>query len=548
MYYEENFWSNYGNNLCNMHNGGVQPLISDISVSAVVSDYKLYDGYYLEYIKYDEDGDGTYDYIEITDCDNSVDNSATEIEIPGEIDGVKVTVIRSNAFSGCTNLTSVNILDGVTSIDFCAFDCTSLTSINIPKSVTYIDGSAFLDCTNLSDIEVAAENEKYSSIDGVLFNKDKTELIEYPIGNPRTEYNIPDSVTSIAYRAFAYCESLSNVSIPESVISIETDAFKLCTNLTSINIPDSVTDIGWDVFEGTALTKSQTGVKYADTWVVDCDEDVITAEIKDGTRGIADYAFRLCENLESINIPDGLTSIGWAAFDHCTSLVNINIPDGVTYIGAFNNCTSLTNIDIPDSVTSIGSNAFYFCKSLTSIDIPDSVTSIGSYAFHDCTRLTNIKIPNSVTYIDSKAFEECTSLTNVNIPNSVTNIEEGAFIHCTDLESIIIRNPDCVIYDDKKTISNGYDSEKGGYYFTGTIYGHENSEAQDYAEKCSYEFKIIGDLNGDGTVSSADAVLMNEFLTNSEISQDIPTAVADMNGDGVINVFDLIILKRYLLS
>ena len=205
-------------------------------------------------------------------------------------------------------------------------------------------------------------------------------------------------------------------------------------------------------------------------------------------------------------------------------------------------------------MTSIGWCAFNGCTSLTSVTITDSVTNIGDYAFYKCTSLTSITIPNSVTIIERGAFSDCTSLTSINIPDSVTNIGKSAFVSCTNLESITIKNPDCVIYDDKETISNGYDSEKGECYFTGTIYGYENSTAQAYAEKYGRIFKIIndenvkGDLNGDGTVSSADAVLMNEFLTNSGTSQDILTAVADMNGDGVINVFDLIILKRYLLS
>ena len=259
-----------------------------------------------------------------------------------------VSDIESSAFAGCENLTSVSISGSVKSISRGMFDgCTSLTSVSIPASVTSIGFLAFSECTSLTAIEVDPANQAYSSLDGVLFSKDKTALEVYPVGNERTEYIIPDSVTTIESHAFAGCENLTSVSISGSVKSIAFAAFMECKNLTSVSIPESVTSIG-------------------------------------------DTAFGGCTSLTSVTIPDSVTSIGPAAFSNCTSLTSVVIPDSVTRISTstFSICTSLTTVTIPDSVTSIGDMAFYFCDNLTAITIPDSVTSISSDAFFGCNNLT----------------------------------------------------------------------------------------------------------------------------------------------------------------
>ena len=239
-----------------------------------------------------------------------------------------------------------------------------------------------------------------------------------------TSVTIPDSVTSIGYKAFDDCTSLTSVTIPDSVTSIGDSAFSGCTSLTSVTIPDSVTSIGDSAFSGCTSLTSVT--------------------IPDSVTSIGDWAFSYCTSLTSVTLPDSVTSIGYEAFFNCTSLTSVTIPDGVTSIGedAFRNCTSLTSVTIPDSVTRIGERAFYYCTSLTSVTIPDSVTSIGEFAFSGCTSLTSVTIPDSVTSIGGWAFYECTSLTSVTIPGSVTRIGVGAFASCTSLTSVTI--PDSV--------------------------------------------------------------------------------------------------------
>ena len=150
--------------------------------------------------------------------------------------------------SGCfqdLKIKSVVIPYSVTSIGNGAFYyCTSLTLITIPDSVTKIGNRAFALCYSLTSINVAENNNIYSSVDGVLFNKDKTVLIQYPEGKVDIEYTIPNSVTSIGCEAFRGCKSLTTISIPESVTIIGHGAFYNCTSLTTLTIPDSVTSIG----------------------------------------------------------------------------------------------------------------------------------------------------------------------------------------------------------------------------------------------------------------------------------------------------------------
>ena len=224
--------------------------------------------------------------------------SLTSMTIPRS-----VVSIGYDAFGWCESLTSVTILDGVRSIGNSAFtDCKSLTSVTIPNSVTSIGRGAFSSCASLTGIWVAEGNSHYSSdASGVLFNKDKTTLVQCP--GAFAAYTIPDSVTSIGRYAFYGCTSLTSVTIPGSVTSIGVYAFDSCASLISVTIPDGVTSIG-------------------------------------------DSAFDYCTSLTSVTIPGSVTSIGDSVFYHCTSLASVTIPDSVTSIGnyAFSCCGSLTDV------------------------------------------------------------------------------------------------------------------------------------------------------------------------------------------------------------
>ena len=180
-------------------------------------------------------------------------SSLTNIAIPNS-----VTSIGKFAFSGCNGLEQINIPDSVISIgDYAFYYCSNLRNFSIPAAVISIGNNAFSWCNSLNSITVSANNPCYISMNGVLLNKDQTELIQYPIGKKEMNYVIPNSVTSIGNNAFAGCGSLENITIPNGLTSIGEGAFHGCFNLPNIIIPDNVTSIenmhSWGVVSWSVL-------------------------------------------------------------------------------------------------------------------------------------------------------------------------------------------------------------------------------------------------------------------------------------------------------
>jgi uncharacterized membrane protein len=307
--------------------------------------------------------------------DFAYNDTVTSVTIPDS-----VTYIGVSAFSSCYNLTSVTIPNSVTSIGKWAFeDCSSLTSVTIPDSVTSIGVWAFSYCESLTAINVAAGNLYYKSLNGVLFSKDGTELIQYPAGKTGLTYQIPNSVTYIGVSAFEYCYNLTSVTIPDSVTDIGEWAFCDCSSLTSIDIPDSVTSIGeWAFYycdSLTAINVAAGNLYYKSLNGVLCS--------KDGTELIQ---YPGGKTGSTYQIPNSVTYIGVSAFEYCYNLTSVTIPNSVTSIGdfAFWDCSNLTSVTIPDSVASIGYGAFAYCGSLTSAYFNGNAPSyFGDYVFDD---------------------------------------------------------------------------------------------------------------------------------------------------------------------
>jgi len=189
--------------------------------------------------------------------------SLTVVTIPD-----KVTSIGKGAFCSCSRLIKISILNGVTRINGFVFDkcinlasislpdsvniienysfwnCSNLTNITIPKNVSIIEDSVFPSCTSLTAINVDSENKTYSSMDGVLYNKNKTVLFKYPEGKTDYTFTVPNTVIKIWENAFYHCTNLSQVIIQEGILTIENNAFLNCSNLIRIIIPNSLTSIG----------------------------------------------------------------------------------------------------------------------------------------------------------------------------------------------------------------------------------------------------------------------------------------------------------------
>ena len=159
-----------------------------------------------------------------------------------------VTIIDNETFCECTDLTNVTIPDSVTTIDYCAFgNCDSLTSITIPKSVTDLDNDAFLGCSNLN-ITVSTDNPNYSDIDGVLFNKDKTELVAYAKDLVCPTYIVPNTVKTIGAYSFSNCRYLNMLILTNGVNKTGRCAFYGCSALKKIFLPKSLTYIEASTF------------------------------------------------------------------------------------------------------------------------------------------------------------------------------------------------------------------------------------------------------------------------------------------------------------
>ncbi len=399
-------------------------------------------------------------------------SSLTSVTIPSS-----VVTIGFNAFTSCSSLTSVTlnsnailnnrdynsvglyyifgdqveeyiIGDSITSIGSDAFrGCTSLTSITIPNSVTSI-GKYVFNATGIYNNEANWEN-------GVLYISNCLIEAKDDISGA---YIIKEGTRLIADWAFAFCRSLTSITIPESVTSIGENAFEYCTFTRFIN--NSSLNAKENQYWGATIYE-ENGLCIVDSVVVDCLESATSVVIPDTIIAIGDYAFEECSSLVSVTIPNSVKSIGEGAFFECVSLTSIMIPNSVINIGeiAFVYCSSLANMTvevgntiydsrnncnaiietatnkliagcknttIPTNVTSIGMNAFYACP-ITSITIPNSVTTIGAGAFAECDLLKSLAIPRSVTTIGEAAFALCESLILLDIPNTVSRIGMDAF-------------------------------------------------------------------------------------------------------------------------
>ncbi len=329
-----------------------------------------------------------------------------------------VASVGARAFEHCILLRSVELPDSVLSIGENAFSrCESLVSASIGSGAASIGERAFYACADLEEITVSERNANYTAIDGVLFDKAETVLIQYPAGNKRTSYAVPDRVTEIGSDSFFGCGVLESVDIPGSVASIGDGAFEYCIRLASVSM-SGVVSIGERAFFGCY--------------------DLTNAVIPDGAVTIGGEAFSNCHRLVSVSLPESVLSIDWQAFSECERLESVNIPSGTASIGAraFYGCESLaeitvsednpnytaidgvlfdksvteliqypigskrTSYSVPDGVEEIGGDAFFLC-SLASVGIPESVVSIGVGAFSLCARLADVYYAGS-----EEAWEE----------------------------------------------------------------------------------------------------------------------------------------------
>lgn len=325
--------------------------------------------------------------------------------------------ISTCAFGECINLKQIDFPSTLKHIGYASFAGTSLENVIIPESVVSIGELCFSRCKYIKSFLVEADNQYYTSDNGVLYNKNKTELYCYPSSSASESFDIPEGVNLISHKAFNYAQKLKNINIPESVTTIEGSAFDKCTLLKEIFIPKNVKSVGLTPFneclslefievdnENQNFKNDKCGVLY----------NYVGTELLQYPCGRKD---------ENYIVSDGVIEIKYGAFYKSVWLKNVQIPNTVTKIGwyAFYGCENLYNIVIPRYVTEFGMSAFKNCSALEKIVIPENINELWQ-AFDGCHKLSKILILASSFdsyYIGSEPIEDAIYYCHYN--SSVSN-------------------------------------------------------------------------------------------------------------------------------
>ena len=225
--------------------------------------------------------------------------------------------IDGDAFRDCTALEKIKLPESLEDIDMGAFEnCKSLKSIAIPKNVNYVSGGSFCGCESLEEITVDEENQFYTVVDNVLFEKDKSVLIKYAPAKKEKSYSVPSGVVEISYDVFRDSSSLESVEIPEGVESIYGSAFENCKSLKSVALPQSLENLVFSVFENcTALTSIviPKKVKSLPACTFENCRSLEYVEIQNEEIEISEVAFRGCDSLKCIRLPStfNMTAQWW---------------------------------------------------------------------------------------------------------------------------------------------------------------------------------------------------------------------------------------------
>lgn len=355
---------------------------------------------------------------------------------------------------------AVELPDTVTEIAPFAFEgCSKLTTLHLPATITQIGEGAFSACYELLNLTVDSGNQHYSSIDGVLFDKAASTLLQYPAGKTG-EVVIPASVVTIGTQAFAGCFRLTTATIPFGVQRIEAGAFFECSNLSTIQLPTSLVAIGAQVFDGCG--------------------SLLGVDIPQGVVEIGQGAFNWCGSLGYATIPASVTSMGAYIFHGCTSLTLISVDeanpvyavkdglllskDGTQLIKCPGGRVGIVNV--PAGVTSVDGNAFFLCGKVTSIILPSSVTAVGGRAFDGCSQLASVSLSPNMEIIYEGLFNNCERLTEILIPKRITEIWEGAFSGCTMLARLYFEGDAPVLR--QNSVFERIDSGATAYFNAGT--------------------------------------------------------------------------------
>lgn len=441
-----------------------------------------------------------------------------------------VAKIGDNAFYGCTGLTALNLPENLETIGQRAFyGCSGLTALAVPENVASVGEAAFGGCTNL--VSAAFSGDKLTCFADKLFaGNSRLVSITYPealetIGKEvfsgcvrLAETTLPDTIIEIGDRAFSGCELLSDILFGENLAKIGSRAFLNCVQLTALGIPLTVTQIGEEAFLGcTALTSvsipavvaGNYGATNIERVILTAEEDsdavvregafrnltsLTSVEFSEFIAEIGAYAFQNCRNLDTItcDLINRIKSIGAYAFANCSDLASYTFGNYTDALGAgaFSGCTRLTSISLPFGLKKIEANVFSGCSALNSVTFADNITQIGDNAFSGCSALSAISIPASLEKLGAYAFSD-SALVSVNLPGSILAIGKSAFSGCSALRTVIADN---VSYRLLEEMPEDFTENYAKYYRQGGMGYVPLNKAYDWAENTYYAADVIGEI------------------------------------------------------
>ena len=444
-----------------------------------------------------------------------------DVVIPSSLGGYPVTAINNQAFYRCSKLETVVIPEGVTAIGHQAFyycralvgvslpdslttigyeafyRCQNLTTVTLPVGVSTLGTNVFLYCNKLAEINVEAENQVFSSSDGVLFSKDGTVLLAYPEGKLDKTYTVPNGVARLEDESFYRCTALTTLLLPDGLTAIGKGTFLDCIALTSVTIPATVTSIG-------------------------------------------DKAFRKCESLTAIHV----AANNQAYASHNGVLFN---KDGTVLI-QYPQGNAATSYTVPSGVTAIGNGAFSECAALADVRLSNTVTAIGDEAFDGCIGLERAIITDNVATIGYEGFASCTKLSALTLPSGLTEIGDAVFYGCVSLTAVYYRGSET----QRTALAVGELNDEllaAAWHVDACINTAEHTYDDEQDVDCALcgavrTTHLPGDINGDGTVDNRDATRLIRYINEWDV--EVVEAAVDINGDGTVDNRDATRLIRYV--
>ena len=411
--------------------------------------------------------------------------TADDVVIPAKIGDYEVCVDEFR-IADSYNPTSLTFEEGIHMDSYDLWRSGPIKKLSLPSSVIYIDDSRITIIAALEEIEIHKDNKVYTSVDGVLFDKDMTKLICYPSAKEGESYRIPDSVKTVGAQAFyntkivnldlgngletiehsgfnsmkqlknitfgdslktvgigAFqgCASLESIDLPESVEGYASECFANCTSLKNVTLPKNIKRISASMFSNCiALEK----IDFPESVRIIGDRAFSNTGFKEltlpeGIESVGNYAFSECKALTKVHMPKSISDYGYGdTFSDCVNLTEVNFAEGakVLALSMFGNCTGLKKVTIPSSVEELPSYIFFACKALEEVNLNEGLRCIRGGAFTNCAALKTISLPDSIEKIEGDAFKSCISIEEIDIPDSLTDVYAAAFNNCISLKTI----------------------------------------------------------------------------------------------------------------